>query len=63
MKFRSRGLNNMDLSDKDYRGLILEEYTFLKRPFIINDDEVFIGNAKKTVEQAVKSFNKLKNEE
>ena len=57
MKFRSMGLNEMELSEADYKKYMLEEYTFLKRPFIINEDEVFIGNAKKTVENAVKSFN------
>lgn len=57
MKFRSLGLNNKDLSEDDYRRLMLEEYTFLKRPFMINGDEVFIGNAKSTVEDAVQSFN------
>jgi arsenate reductase len=51
------GLNNMDLSDSDYKKYMLEEYTFLKRPFMINGEEVFIGNAKKVVEDAVKSFN------
>ena len=56
MKFRSMGLNEMELSEADYKKYMLEEYTFLKRPFIINEDEVFIGNAKKTVENAVKSF-------
>lgn len=58
MKYRSMGLNEMDLSEADYRKYMLEEYTFLKRPFMINEDEVFIGNAKKTVEEAVGSFNK-----
>lgn len=57
LKFRSMGLHLMDLTEEDYRKLLLEEYTFLKRPFIINGDEVFIGNASKTVEQAVSSFN------
>ena len=57
MKFRSMGLNEMSLSEADYKKYMLEEYTFLKRPFMINGEEVFIGNAKKTVEQAVKSFN------
>ena len=45
-----------ELSEEDYRKLMLEEYTFLKRPFMINEDEVFIGNAKKTVAAAVESF-------
>ena len=57
MKYRSMGLNNMDLSEADYKKYMLEEYTFLKRPFMINGEEVFIGNAKKTVEAAVYSFN------
>jgi len=57
MKYRSMGLNEKTLSEEDYRKLMLEEYTFLKRPFMINGDEVFIGNAKKTVEAAVASFN------
>ena len=56
IKFRSLGLNEMNLTEEDYRKYILEEYTFLKRPFIINGEEVFIGNAKKEVEGAVKSF-------
>ncbi len=57
MKYRSMGLNKMDLSEADFKKYMLEEYTFLKRPFMINEDEVFIGNAKSTVAAAVESFN------
>jgi arsenate reductase len=57
MKFRELGLHEKQLKDTDYRELMLQEYTFLKRPFMINGDEAFIGNDKKTVEAAVKSFN------
>lgn len=57
MKFRSLGLNKMDLTEDDYKKYILEEYTFLKRPYMINGDEVFIGNAKSVVEAAIESFN------
>jgi arsenate reductase len=53
MKYRSMGLDKMELSEKDYRKYMLEEYTFLKRPFILIGDEVFIGNAKKTVGAAI----------
>ena len=52
MKYRALGLQNKELSEKDYRNYILEEYTFLKRPVIIIDDQIFVGNAKKTVESA-----------
>ncbi|MCF8277106.1 MAG: hypothetical protein K9J17_10245 [Flavobacteriales bacterium] len=52
IKFRSLGLNEMKLTEADYRKYILEEYTFLKRPIIWIEEEVFVGNAKKTVEAA-----------
>lgn len=57
MKYRSLGLDKMNLTEEDYRKYMLEEYTFLKRPFIIFEDKIFIGNAKKTVEEAVESLN------
>ena len=52
MKYRQRGLHEQELSEKDYRKLILEEYTFLKRPIIMIDGEAFVGNGKKTVAAA-----------
>lgn len=52
IKFRSMGLKEMSLSEQDLRRYILEEYTFLKRPVICIGNEVFVGNAKKTVEAA-----------
>lgn len=58
MKYRSMGLDKMKLTEDDYRKYMLEEYTFLKRPFMINGEEVFIGNTKKVVEEAVASFQK-----
>lgn len=53
LKFRSLGLNKTLLLEEDYKKSILEEYTFLKRPVFIIDDEIFIGNSKKNV-QALK---------
>ncbi len=52
MKYRSMGLHEQDLSEEDYRRLILEEYTFLKRPVILIDGEIFVGNSKKVVAAA-----------
>ena len=52
MKYRSMGLNEMDLTEKDYRKYILQEYTFLKRPVIIIDTNIFVGNSKKVVAAA-----------
>jgi arsenate reductase-like glutaredoxin family protein len=50
--YRERGLGNQNLGEDDYKNLILEQYTFLKRPVIINDGEIFIGNSKKVVAAA-----------
>ena len=36
-------------SEKEYRKLILEEYTFLKRPVIMANGKIFIGNSKSNV--------------
>jgi arsenate reductase len=52
LKFRGWGLNKMTLTEKDYRKYILEEYTFLKRPVIIVDGRIFIGNSPKNVAAA-----------
>jgi arsenate reductase-like glutaredoxin family protein len=49
MKYRSMGLNEMKLTEKDLRKYILEEYTFLKRPTIVIGKQVFVGSAPKTV--------------
>ena len=51
MKFRSMGLGNKNLKEEDYRTLIHDEYTFLKRPVFIVADQIFIGNSKKVIEE------------
>lgn len=55
MKYRSMGLNEMELTEKDYRKYILEEYTFLKRPVMIIGEQLFIGNSKKVVASAIEA--------
>ena len=54
--YQERGLKNESLSEEDYKQLILEHYTFLKRPVLVNDDEIFIGNSKKVVAAAKNSL-------
>jgi arsenate reductase len=48
------GLADKALTEQDYRQLILDEYTFLKRPVFLFDDEVTAGSAKAAVEAARK---------
>lgn len=49
-KYSQMDLKNQTLTEKDYKHLILDEYTFLKRPVIVIDNNIFIGNSKKNVE-------------
>ena len=49
-KYKQMDLKSQTLAEKDFRQLILDEYTFLKRPVIINNKEVLVGNTKKRVD-------------
>jgi len=55
-KYRLQGLHEKQLSEEGYRALLLEEYTFLKRPFCINGEDVTIGNTKDQIAKAVEMF-------
>jgi len=52
VKYKEMQLKDKVLEEKDYKRLILEEYTFLKRPVIISDKHIFIGNEEKNVAAA-----------
>lgn len=54
IKYRAMGLAEKTLTENDYKKLILEEYTFLKRPIIIVGNAIFLGNAKAVVDKANK---------
>ena len=50
IKYKTMGLKDKELKETDFKSLILDEDTFLKRPVFIIDQEIFIGNSKKVVE-------------
>lgn len=56
-KYKTMGLKEKQLTEKDFRQLMLDEYTFLSRPFIIKDEAIFIGNSKEEVEKAKEALN------
>ena len=56
LKYKSMGLKDKSLSEDDYKALILDEYTFLKRPVAILDDQIFVGNSKKNVANLVEAL-------
>jgi arsenate reductase-like glutaredoxin family protein len=51
--YKERGMKEMQLTEQDYKTYILEHYTFLSRPVIVDNDTIFIGNNPKTVEAAI----------
>jgi len=49
---KKRRIKAAEVSEKKSKALILEHYSFLKRPVLIYQDEIFIGNAAVTIEAA-----------
>ena len=58
IKYKS--LDPKPVTEKEYRKLILEEYTFLKRPVIVVDDSIFVGSFKSKIEGAKNAIDSLK---
>ena len=51
-KYKELGLKDKTLTEQDIRALILEEYTFLKRPVLIHRGAIYVGNSAKVVTAA-----------
>jgi len=49
-QIKLRGLDVKALTENDFKDLLLDHYTFLKRPVFITDNAIFLGNDKKNVE-------------
>jgi arsenate reductase len=49
--FVAQGLRETIKSDEDYGKLLPTDYTFLKRPVLVYDEQIFVGNDKKTDEE------------
>ena len=49
--YKSLDLKNKIISETNYKQYLLDEYTFLKRPVFIIENEIFIGNSKRVVEE------------
>lgn len=57
IKYKALDLASKKLTENDYKNYILDEYTFLKRPVFIINDEIFIGNSKKEIEKVEQKLN------
>ena len=52
-KYKEMGLKDKKLEEQDYKKLILEHYTFLKRPVFVVGEKIYVGNSKKVVAELV----------
>jgi arsenate reductase len=50
--YKSEGLKDKNLTEDDFKNYILKHYTFLKRPVLVYNNQIFIGNSAKTVAAA-----------
>ncbi len=57
-QIKERGIDVSSLKEKDFKKLILDHYSFLKRPVFITDKEVFAGSDKKNLENLNAFFEK-----
>lgn len=56
--YKSRGLKDQNLGEEDFKNLILEHYTFLSRPVMFIEDNIYVGNSRKVIEEAIKQLKK-----
>ena len=49
-KYKCMGLKEQNLQEEDLKKLLLQEYTFLKRPVFFVDNTIFVGNSKKVID-------------
>ena len=56
-RYKELSLKEMTLSEQDFKGYILEHYTFLSRPVMIFDGHIFVGNSPKNVQAALDFLN------
>lgn len=50
-QIKARGIDLKSLKEEDYKKLLLEHYTFVKRPVFLTDNKIFIGNDKSNLEK------------
>lgn len=55
-QYRALGLHEKELTEKEYRQYILDDYTFLKRPVLWLPNKVIAGNSKNAVHEMEKAL-------
>ncbi len=55
--YKEMGLKDENLTEADFKRYILEHYTFLARPVIIYNNDIFVGNSPKTIQEIMQKIN------
>ena len=55
--YKEMGLKNENLTEVDFKRYLLEHYTFLARPVIIFNNQIFVGNSPKIVTGMLQAVN------
>lgn len=50
-QIKARAIDVKSLKEEDFKALILDHYSFLKRPVFISDQKIFAGSDKKNLEE------------
>ncbi|MES2813185.1 MAG: ArsC/Spx/MgsR family protein [Bacteroidota bacterium] len=54
--YKEKGLKNQNLTETDYKKYLLEHYTFLSRPVVLFNNEIFIGNTQPNILKLTKAL-------
>lgn len=54
--YKSMDLKNKNLQEADYKKYLLEHYTFLSRPVVLFNNEIFIGNTQPNILKLTKAL-------
>ena len=56
--YKEMGLKDENLNEADFKRYILEHYTFLNRPVIVDEQNIFIGSSSKALQAITQHFAK-----
>ena len=56
--YKQLGLKEKNLSEKDYKKYLMQHYTFLKRPVILDNDKIFVGSSPKIKKELEEKYGK-----
>jgi len=56
---RIRKINYNELKEKDYLNLIVDHYSYLKRPVLLYNNKVYVGNSESNIKSAEIELSKI----